>query len=84
MRYIKDLPHSSYKISVYQWNGKFIVKVESLGVFEQVFKFSEMDVPSLEDLTLLFDEPFMQEVSHRFESMAHSSRGALERHGPLF
>ena len=84
MRYVTDLPHSKYKISVYQWNGKFIVKVEALGVFEQVFKFSEMDVTSIDDLILLFDEPFMEEVDRRFESMALSTRNALERHDLLF
>jgi hypothetical protein len=84
MRYVTDLPHSKYKISVYQWNGKFIVKVEAAGVFEQVFKFSEMDVPTLDDLTLLFDESFMEEVSRRFESMALSTRSAMERHDLLF
>ncbi|MFA5246237.1 MAG: hypothetical protein WC380_13120, partial [Pedobacter sp.] len=44
MRIIAELPHPECKITIFSMNQKFIIKLEK-GVFEQVYKISEMDVP---------------------------------------
>ena len=84
MRYVADITHPYYKISVYQWNGKFIVKFEAFGFFEQVFKFSEADVPDFESVKKLIDDAFIQGVTTRFETMRADAHHTLMRHDMLF
>jgi hypothetical protein len=46
MRYIKDIPHVQFKIGLYQWNSKYIIKVES-GMYEQTYKIDDYEVASV-------------------------------------
>ena len=49
MRLLKDIPHERYKIQLFNYNAKYIVKVE-LGQFEQSYKIGELDVDSIEEI----------------------------------
>ena len=84
MRYLKDIPNKTYKISVYQWNGKYIVKFEAGGQYEQTYKVDETDLASADELDQLVDETFLGEVSARFEAMHSSFNASLRRHGILY
>ena len=68
MRWIKDIPHERYKIQIHNYNGKYIVKIE-LGQFEQVYKISEMDVVSLDELEIMISKDFLSNALKRFVDM---------------
>lgn len=78
MRVIGEIPHEACKITLFQWNGKYLIKLEE-GLVEQTFKISEWDIAEEDDLKLLLDEPFMQKAIARFEEMHQAMREALER-----
>ena len=43
MRYVGDIATTdSYKISLYTWNEKYIVKIEA-GPYEQMYKVNQLD-----------------------------------------
>ncbi|MBP9925191.1 MAG: hypothetical protein KBF45_04320 [Cyclobacteriaceae bacterium] len=79
MRVIKEIPYANFKITIFQWNGKYLIKIES-GQLEQTFKMNELDVTSEEDVLRLLDEPFIEEVMNRFHEMSNSLGAAFERH----
>ena len=68
MRLIKDIPHERYKIQIHNYNNKYIVKIE-LGQFEQVYKISELDVGSLEELERMIDANLLSNALKRFIEM---------------
>ncbi|MFN6947307.1 MAG: hypothetical protein ACK4ND_20380 [Cytophagaceae bacterium] len=79
MRVIEEIPHSEFKITVYSWNGKYIIKFEK-GMYEQTYKVSEMDVIGDEDIRkLIQDEEFMKSIMSRFKDMNGSLNGALNK-----
>ncbi len=78
MRVIGEVPHNQYKITLFHWNGKFIIKIES-GLMEQSFKVEEWELPE-SDLPALLDEDFMSGVSARFRSMYTDFQAAIQRH----
>ena len=80
MRYVKDIPSDFFKIGLYVWNGKYIVKVEA-GLYEQTYKVSEMDFVGDEgDVEKLFaDETFLRTIAARFLQMDTDFREAMER-----
>lgn len=78
MRYVGDIISTdTYKIGLYTWNGKHIVKVEA-GMYEQIYKISEMDfLGSESDIRAMFkDEKFLKTVFARFAQM-HSDFGEV-------
>ncbi len=77
MRVIGDIPHELYKISLFDWNGKFIIKIES-GPYEQSFKIDQMDI-SESEIPVLMDTEFMKGVTRRFHEMHMDTVSAQER-----
>lgn len=84
MRYIKDIPHDGYKISIYQWNGKFIIKFEAGGMYEQIYKIDQTDVTTVEEIELLVDQEMILSISERFAAMHGDLTASLRRHDMLF
>lgn len=84
MRYLKDFPHPQYKIGIYQWNGKYIIKFEAGGMYEQTYKVDETEITSLEELESALDEAFIQTISRRFEEMHNDLQNSLLRNGIIF
>ncbi|MCP1381557.1 hypothetical protein [Runella salmonicolor] len=81
MRYVGDISSTDhYKIALYTWNGKYIVKVEA-GLYEQTYKVSEMDFLGDEaDIHKLFsDEAFLKTIFARFNQMHTDFQEAIER-----
>lgn len=68
MRLVKDIPHERYKIQVFQYNGKYIVKIE-LGQFEQTYKIGETDVFGLEDVERMISKELLSNSLKRFVEM---------------
>jgi len=68
MRVIADIPHARYKIQIFSYNAKYLVKIE-LGQFEQTFKISESDVNGLEELKRMVTDQLLRNSLDRFLSM---------------
>ncbi len=80
MRFVQDLPHPQFRIGLYAWNGKYIVKIEA-GPYEQTYKISELDMTSPDDVPALLDAPFLERVAQRFADMDADWTAAGERNG---
>jgi hypothetical protein len=83
MRYIKDIPNVHYKIGVYQWNSKYIIKVES-GMYEQTYKIDDYEIQDLSELESSMDEQFLTLVKARFDAMHGDFSDTLRRNHVLF
>ena len=68
MRLVTEIPHSRFKIQVFHYNSKYIVKIE-LAQFEQVYKIGELDVNGLEDVLKMIDEELLKNCLDRFVVM---------------
>lgn len=77
MRVIGEIQHPSCKITVFMWNGKYLIKLER-GPIEQTFKVSEIDVTGEDDIHAILNEAFMQKALARFDEMEETLFKALE------
>ncbi len=68
MRLIEDIPHERYKIQLFNYNSKYILKIE-LGQFEQTFKIGETDVMSLQEVKNMLTPELLSNCLTRFISM---------------
>jgi hypothetical protein len=68
MRLIKDIPHERFKIQLFNYNAKYIVKIE-LGQFEQSYKIGETDVNSLEEVERMITPELLKNAIVRFVEM---------------
>jgi hypothetical protein len=68
MRVIAEIPHSHLKITIFDWNEKYVIKLE-IGQFEQSFKISHLDVDGLDGVKALLSDEFLESSMHRFLSM---------------
>lgn len=78
MRLVKDIPHERYKIQIFQYNAKYIVKIE-LGQFEQVFKISEMDVSGLSEVEIMVTQELLSNSLKRFVEMRQDWSNSYEK-----
>jgi hypothetical protein len=79
MRVVKEIPHPDYKITLFAWNNRYIIKIEQ-GYLEQTFKIDQFEVAGDPDVEKLVDATFIEEALERFQQMANSLRQALNRH----
>lgn len=79
MRYLKEIPHPAFRVGLYAWNNKYLIKIEA-GMYEQTYKISEMDVSSDDEVIRLVDEIFLQRVADRFAQMHEDFMTTIERH----
>ena len=70
MRVVREINDKPCKITVFSWNGKYLIKLEQ-GALEQTYKVSEMDVLEAEIDEILSDE-FIKEALTTFETMGAS------------
>lgn len=68
MRLVKEVPHEKYKIQIFNYNAKYIVKIE-LGQFEQTYKISETDVYGIEEVERMITPELLSNALHRFVEM---------------
>lgn len=83
MRYIKDIANDKFKISIFQWNNKYIIKMES-GMFEQTYKIDQYEVNNVEEIESGMDGIFLEAVITRFMSMEDDFISSLKRNEILF
>jgi hypothetical protein len=79
MRVVKEIPHSDYKITIFAWNNRYIIKIEQ-GYLEQTFKIDQFEVAGDHVVENLLDQVFLKEALERFQQMAMSLRQAQDRH----
>lgn len=77
MRIIGEIPHPDCRITLFQWNNRYIIKLEK-GLLEQTFKINQFDLSSENDLRMLVNAAFVQEALVRFESMDQSLQKPLQ------
>lgn len=68
MRFVHDIPHPQFRIGLYAWNGKYILKIEA-GPYEQTYKVGELDIAGADSVRAMLDEPFLAAVTRRFREM---------------
>ena len=69
MHFIKEIPHDSMRISLFEWNSKYILKFETPEL-EQSFKFSIMDFSDQKEIEELVSSSSFQEfVLQTFKNM---------------
>ena len=80
MRVVAELPHPDFKISIFNMNHKFIVKIEK-GSLEQSYKMAEADLTDgINSVFELLDDAFLQTVNKRFAEMLGDYRDAYYRY----
>jgi hypothetical protein len=80
MRIIAELPHPEFKISIFNMNQKYIVKIEQ-GTLEQSYKIDEMDLTDgVNSIFELLDEEFLKTISARFAEMRKDYQNAYFRY----
>lgn len=68
MRVIGSVPHELVKITIFEWNNRYLIKLE-LGQFEQTFKVNQTDVSGLAGAQRLIDEEFIAKAIKNFVEM---------------
>lgn len=71
MRIVAEIPHPDCRITIFHWNNRYLIKLES-GPFEQTFKVSELDVISENDVRKILNEDFIDQAMARFADMSQS------------
>jgi hypothetical protein len=83
MRIVKDIPHPRFKITVYSWNNKYIIKIEDAHL-EQVYKIDEHQVSGLAEIEAMMSKEFLLTALKRFSEMSEDFRDAWNlRHKKL-
>ena len=83
MRHIKDIANNKFKISIYQWNNKYIIKIES-GMFEQTYKIDQYEVENVEEIEKCIDKVFLDFVMKSFNTMESDFVDTLKRNEVIF
>lgn len=68
MDLLKEIPNEGCTIQVYQYNGKYILKIGKDNL-EQVFKIGETDVFGTEDVEKMITQELIENSIQRFEGM---------------
>lgn len=76
MRVVKEFIRPECKVTIFQWNGKYLIKLEK-GLIEQTFKVPELDLTSEADLDTILNEEFMQKAEVRFTEMMQALQKAM-------
>jgi len=78
MRIIGTIDHPVFKISIFSWNEKYIVKIEA-GLFEQSYKFRQDDFKSADELKEFFDSTLLHDINETFRKMSGNASEAAQR-----
>lgn len=68
MRVVKEVPHPRFKITIFSWNNKYIVKIEDAHL-EQSFKIDSTEVAGLEEVEAMLTDDFLLAALKRFVEM---------------
>jgi hypothetical protein len=78
MRVLAEIPNPDMKITLFSWNGKYLIKLEK-GPLEQTYKVDEMDVTGEADVRQMLDETFLNQALARFRDMRQDLLAAQQR-----
>ena len=79
MRVVGEFTQPDLKITIFSWNGKYLLKFER-GMYEQTYKVSEMDIYGDEEIKKLVSDPeFLSDIRSRFQEMNKSLNETLNR-----
>lgn len=78
MRVVAEIPNPEMKITLFSWNGKYLIKLEK-GPLEQTYKIDEMEVSGEEEVRQMLDETFLSQALARFRDMWQNLREAQQR-----
>ena len=78
MRVIKEITHPNYRTTIFNWNNKYIIKLETSSL-EQTFKIDQYELASDEDAVQLLDDIFIQQAIDRFNQMSVDFGAAVNR-----
>jgi hypothetical protein len=76
MRVVADIQHPRYKIQIFNYNSKYMLKVE-LGQFEQVYKIGEADVFGLDEVKAMITPELLDNALKRFVTMREDWENAF-------
>jgi len=80
MRVIAEIPHPEFKVSIFNMNRKFIIKIEQ-GALEQTYKVADSDLmDGVNSVFELLDEAFYLTVAARFTDMRKDWRESYNRY----
>ena len=68
MRVVKEVPHHRFKITIFSWNNKYIIKIEDAHL-EQSFKIDATEVAGLDEVEAILTEEFLLSALKRFVDM---------------
>jgi len=68
MRIVKEVPHPRFKITIFSWNDKYIVKIEDAHL-EQTFKINSSEVTGIDEIEAMLTEDFLVSALKRFVQM---------------
>jgi hypothetical protein len=68
MRTITTIPHPHIKISVHQYNDKYLIEMEA-AQYKQTYKISVDSVNGVEGIKSLCSPEFIQKCMQRFQNM---------------
>lgn len=79
MRQIADIPNPNFKISIFSFNQKYLMKFEQ-GNLEQTYKISEFDAPNgLDSIKkIMVNEAFLSYVTEQFMVMRQRFNQLIE------
>ncbi len=78
MRVVKEIPHHTFKITVFTVNAKFLIKIE-WGSLEQCFKIPEIDLlGGVNDIEKMLTDEFLRNCMIRFHQMQTEFTTALK------
>jgi NADP-dependent 3-hydroxy acid dehydrogenase YdfG len=77
MRVVSDFTKDGIKITLFDWNNKYLLKFEAGGM-EQTFKIAALDVTDESDLEELAQGTFFDQVKERFDEMNQSLQKAMK------
>ena len=77
MRVVAEIPHPDFKITVFSWNEKYLLKLER-GMLEQTYKISAMDVSGDDEIKNMLSEDFLKTVGNIFMQMRRALGDAMD------
>lgn len=76
MRLVKEIPHERYKIQIFHYNNKYILKIE-LGQFEQTFKIGDTDIFEIAEVERMVTPELLNNTLKRFVDMRQDWESAF-------
>jgi hypothetical protein len=76
MRVLKEIVAPNYRATIFHWNNKYLLKLET-PTLEQTFKVSQFDVTGDADVEKLLSTDFINKAMDRFDEMGRDLHEAL-------